>query len=59
MDTSRLSIFERKILWRIYGTVIDGGEWRTNQEPYQQYKENDVMKFYKLSRLRWAGHMIR
>ena len=33
-DEHRLSIFERKILRRIYGRVIDGGRWRirTNQE---------------------------
>jgi sorting nexin-29 len=26
-DEHRLSIFERKILWRIYGPVTDGGRW--------------------------------
>ena len=59
-DEHRLSIFERKILRRIYGPVIDGGRWRirTNQELYQLCGENDV-KFRKLSRLRWAGHVIR
>jgi len=57
----RLSIFERKILRRIYGPVMDGGRWRirTNQELYQQCGENDVVKLCKLSRLRWAGHVIR
>jgi len=37
-DEYRLSI-ERKILRRIYGPVIDKGEWRirTNQELYQLY----------------------
>ena len=57
----RLSIFERKILQRIYGPVIDGGRWqiRTNEELYQLCGENDIVKFCKLSRLRWAGHVIR
>ena len=57
----RLSIFERKILRRIYGPVSDGGRWRirTNQELYQLCGENDVVKFCKLSILRWAGHVIR
>ena len=52
--------FERKILRRIYGPVMDGGRWRirTNQELYQQCGENDIVKFCKLSRLRWAGHVI-
>jgi hypothetical protein len=41
--------------------MIDGGRWRirTNQELYQLYGENDIVKFCKLSRLRWAGHFIR
>jgi hypothetical protein len=40
-------VFRRK--WRI----------RTNQELYQLCGENDIVKFCKLSRLRWAGHVIR
>jgi hypothetical protein len=59
-DEHRLSIFERKILRRIYSPVMDGGRWRirANQELYQQCGENDSVKFCKLSRLRWAGHVI-
>jgi len=43
----RLSIFERKILRRIYDPVTDGGRWRirTNQEFYQLCGENDIVKF--------------
>jgi len=46
-DEHRLSIFERKILRRIYGPVMDGERWRirTNQELYQQCGENDIVKF--------------
>jgi len=60
-DEHRLSIFERKILRRIYGPVIDRGSWRirTNQELYQLRGENDIVKFCKLIILRWAGHVIR
>jgi hypothetical protein len=60
-DEHRLSIFERKILRRIYGPVIGGERWRirTNQELYQLYGENDTVKLCKPSRLRWAGHVIR
>ena len=56
-----LSIFEGKILRRIYGPVMDLGRWRirTNQELYQLCGEIDIVKFCKLSRLRWAGHVIR
>jgi len=41
--------------------LIDKGEWRirTNRELYQLYDEKDIVRFCKLSRLRWAGHVIR
>ena len=60
-DEHCLSIFERKILRRIYGPVTDGGRWQiiTNQELCQLYGENDIVKSCKMSRLRWAGHVIR
>jgi len=60
-DEYLLSIFERKILRRIYGPVIDMGEWRirTNRELYQLYDEKDIVKLCKLSRMRWAGHVMR
>ena len=60
-DEHRLSIFERKILRRIYSQVMDRGSWRirTNQELYQLCGENDIVKFCHLTRLRWAGHVIR
>ena len=60
-DEHRLSIFERKILRRIYGPLMDRGSWRirNNQELYQLCGENDIVKFCKLSRLRWEGHVIR
>ena len=40
---------------------MDRGSWRirNNQEVYQLCGENDIVKFCKLSRLRWAGHVIR
>jgi len=40
--------------------VMDGGRWRirTNQEFYEQSGENYIVKFCKLSRLRWAGHVV-
>jgi hypothetical protein len=60
-DEHHLSILERKIRRRIYGPVMDWGRWRvrTNQELYQLCGENDIVKFCKLSRLRWAGRVIR
>jgi hypothetical protein len=40
---------------------MDRGTWRirTNQELYQLCGEDDIVKFCKLSRLRWARHVIR
>ena len=60
-DEHRLSIFECKILRRIYGPLMDRGSWRirTNQELYQLCGENDIVKFCMLSRLRCARHVIR
>ena len=49
------------IIRRIYGPVMDRGRWRIriNQELYQLCGEDDIVKFCKVSRLRWAGHIIR
>ena len=49
------------MLRRIYGPVNDKGEWRirTNRELYQLCDEKDIVRFCKLSRLRWAGHVMR
>ena len=60
-DEYRLSIFEREIFRRIYDPEIDGGRWRirTNQEVYQLCGENEIVEFWKLSRLKWAGNVIR
>ena len=38
-----------RVSWRI----------RTNQELYQLCGEDDTVKFCKLSRLRWEGHVTR
>jgi hypothetical protein len=36
-------------------------EWRIkyNDELYTLYKENDIVTYIKINRLRWAGHVIR
>ncbi|KAF6198607.1 hypothetical protein GE061_008359 [Apolygus lucorum] len=61
LSESRLRAFERKILRRILGPVCEGGCWRRrrNDEVYQLYSDIDVVKFAKLGRLRWAGHVWR
>jgi hypothetical protein len=56
-----LSIFERKILRRIYGPVKDNGHWRIryNKELYELHGEPDLVTCIKLKRLQWAGHVQR
>jgi hypothetical protein len=57
---SALSIFERKILRRIYGPVQDNGRWRFRyKELYELYGEPDLVTCIKLKRLQWAGHVQR
>jgi hypothetical protein len=54
-----LSIFERKILRRIYGLVQDDGQWRIrcNKELYELYSEPNLVTCIKLKRIQWAGHV--
>jgi hypothetical protein len=56
-----LSIFERKILRRIYGPVQDNGQWRIryNKELCELCGEPDLVTCIKLKRLQWAGHVQR
>jgi hypothetical protein len=59
-DEAILGVFERKILRAIFGPTNDNGEWRVkyNDELYTLYKENDIVTYIKINRLRWAGHVI-
>jgi hypothetical protein len=60
-DTTRLEVFERKVLRKITGPVCDGGEWRrrTNQELRQLTRQDSIMDFILTRRLLWAGHVAR
>lgn len=60
-DEQSLLRFERKILRRIFGPVKEGESWRlrSNQELSLLYNEMDVVRFIKIGRLRWAGHVVR
>lgn len=64
-DENALLIFERKILRKILGAVVENGFWRRryNFELYAKYKEltnsRDIITFIKIGRLRWAGHIAR
>jgi hypothetical protein len=58
----RLAIFERKILRRFLGPVFEddlGWRLRHNKELYALLDGPDVVKFIKVKRLQWTGHIIR
>jgi hypothetical protein len=66
MDTnsSRRSaprIFQRKIILRLYGPVMETNIWRTkyNEEINTLPKGDDIVRFIKPWRLRWLGHVER
>jgi hypothetical protein len=56
-----LSIFERKILKRIYGPIPDKGRWppRWNSGIYNLYKDLNIGDDIQIRRLGRAGHIIR
>ena len=45
----------------IFGPVEENGIWRKryNHELYSLYKEPDVVKLIKSSRLEWVGQVLR
>jgi hypothetical protein len=60
-DKLRLGVFERKILRRIYGDICEGAIWRSrySEELYRLYDETDLVTTVRITRLRWAGHIVR
>jgi hypothetical protein len=60
-DDLRLGVFERKILRRIYGPICEGAIWRSryNEELYRLYDETGLVTTIRITRLRWAGHIVR
>jgi hypothetical protein len=53
--------FERKVLHKIFGPVLENGCCRRhkNSEINRLYDESDAVKFIKLGRLRWADQVMR
>jgi hypothetical protein len=56
-----LLIFERKIFRRIYGPEYEDGEWksRTNRELKELNKGENIVKWIKVQRISWLGHLER
>jgi len=60
-DELRLGVFERKILRRVYGPTCEGVIWKSkyNEELYRLYDETDLVTTIRITRLRWAGYIVR
>jgi GTP1/Obg family GTP-binding protein len=54
-------MFERKIIRRLYGPVMENNVWRIryNEELNTLLKGEDVVRFIKTQRIRWLGHVER
>jgi hypothetical protein len=59
-DERLLSVSERRIFRCIFGAVQENGVWRKiyNHELYELFNEPDIVKYIKINRLGWAGHVI-
>jgi hypothetical protein len=60
-DENMINIFEREILRNIFGAVREGGYRRAryNNELYGLYREQDLVSYNKVGRMRWTGHVSR
>jgi hypothetical protein len=58
---SALKTRELKILRKTYGPVKDRNGWRirTNDELQVMYIKPNIVTTIKVSRLEWAGHVVR
>ena len=56
-----LTIFDRKILRKIYGPEKENELWRTrqNDELGAIIKGQNIVRFIKCQRIRWLGHIER
>ena len=61
LDEQKLSVFERRVLRRIYGPVKENDIWRQlhNRELYERFKDLPIVQLIQINRLRWAGHVQR
>jgi len=59
-EEQALLIFERKT-FRRYGRKYEVGEWksRTNQELEELSKGENIVKWIKVQRISWLGHLER
>jgi hypothetical protein len=60
-DKTRLNMWERKILRKVYGPVTEQGMWRIrrNEELRELCKTPDLVVDINMKRMEWLGHVIR
>ena len=61
-EESRLRVFEKRVLRRIFGPTRDvNGVWRRlhNEELHSLYRSPNIARVIKSRRLRWAEHVAR
>ena len=61
VEENALRRFERKVLRKIYGPVVDKGVWRIryNNELCKLMGGEDIVRFIKAQRIQWLGHVER
>jgi hypothetical protein len=52
-------MFERKIIRKIYGAVMEDNTWRIrhNEEINTLLKKEDKVRFIKSQKIKWLGHV--
>jgi len=60
-EENALRRFERKVLRKIYGPVVDKGVWRIryNDELCKFMAGEDIVRFIIAQRIQWLGHVER
>ncbi|XP_050547614.1 uncharacterized protein LOC126909240 [Daktulosphaira vitifoliae] len=60
-DEEKMACFERKVLIRIYGPILENEvcRRRTNREIQKIYRKPGINAFLMSKRIKWAGHVWR
>ena len=61
VEENALRRFERKVLRKIYGPVVDKEAWkiRYNDELCELMAGEDIVRFINAQRIQWLGHVER